>query len=63
MNKKGKIAAIKSNKVKVFYEETNTMTPYIDVAAHVTNLQINTTVVVALYDGDFRTGCVIGVIS
>lgn len=63
MNKKGKIAAINLNKVKVFYEDINIMTPYIDVAAHITNLQINSVVVVAVYDGDFRTGAVIGVIE
>lgn len=63
MNKKGKVAAIESNKVKVFYEDINIMTPYIDVATHVLNLEINSMVIVAIYNGDFRTGTVIGVIA
>jgi hypothetical protein len=65
MIKKGKIAAKKNNKVKVFYEDINTMTPYIDVAAHIsmTDLVINDKVIVAIYDDNLRTGAVIGVIK
>lgn len=65
MNKKGKIAAINSNKVKVHFEDLKTMTPYIDVAAHIPiiDLKINSTVIVAFYDGNMRTGAVIGVIT
>ncbi len=65
MIKKGKIAVIKSNKVKVVYEEIGSMTPFIDVAAHINtvDLKINDQVVVALYDGCLRTGAVIGVIK
>lgn len=64
MNKKGKVAAIKNNKVKVIYEDINSMTPYIDVAAHISmiDLAINDQVIVAIYDDNLRTGAVIGVI-
>lgn len=59
---KGKIAAINSNKVKVVYEENNIMTPYIDVAAHVTDLALGQTVLVAVLNNNLKTGVVIGVI-
>lgn len=65
MNRKGKIAEIKGNKVKVAYEDINIMTPYIDVARHIStsSLVINKTVIVAVYDNNLRTGAVIGVIE
>jgi hypothetical protein len=63
MIKNGVISEIKANKVKVFYEDISIMTPWIDVAAHVTNLFYGTKVVVALYENDnYRSGIVIGVI-
>lgn len=63
MVKKGVISDIKVNKVKVIYEDINIMTPWIDVAAHVTNLYHGTKVVVALYENDnYRSGIVMGVI-
>lgn len=65
MNKKGKIAVIKSNKVKVAYDDINSMSPFIDVAKHISvaSLTIGTTVIVAIYDNNMRTGAVIGVIE
>ncbi|BCJ98117.1 hypothetical protein [Anaerocolumna chitinilytica] len=62
MNKRGKIAEISGDKVKVIYENEGIMTPYLDVARHVTNLEMNSIVIVAIYDNDLRTGTVIGVI-
>lgn len=65
MNRKGKIAAIKDKKVKVAYEDISIMTPYLEVAAHIsiTDLKINDKVIVAIYDDNLRTGAVIGVIK
>jgi hypothetical protein len=65
MNKKGKIVDINENKVKVIYEEINIMTPFIDVASHISvaSLAINKNVIVAIYDNNLRTGAVIGVIE
>ncbi len=63
MIKKGKVAEVKGNKAKIVYEEINQMTPYIDIANHISDLTVNSTVIVAVYDDNFRTGAVIGVIT
>jgi hypothetical protein len=64
MVKLGKVAVIEGNKAKIVYEDINQMTPLIDIASHVAGLQVDKTVVVAIFDvNNLRNGVVIGVIE
>jgi hypothetical protein len=64
MIKIGKVSEKQGNKVKVVYEDLSIMTPWIDVANHVTGIILGNNVVVALFDNDnYRSGIVIGVIE
>ncbi|MDA3732033.1 hypothetical protein PBV87_11125 [Niameybacter massiliensis] len=60
MNVKGEIGFVQDGKVKVFIKEKALYTNFLDVAAHIGQLQVNDKVIVAFYNNSLSEGAIIG---